>query len=78
MGTSESKVHSFIVKLWHEDDGTSASKWHGYITHVPDAERRYFQDLNEIVSFIKPYLANEADAVAAPKKSRWLRWVRRR
>jgi hypothetical protein len=78
MGTSESKVHSFIVKLWHEDDTTGASKWHGSITHVPDGERRYFQDLNDIVSFIEPHLASEAGAVAAPKKHRWLRWARRR
>ena len=78
MGTSESKVHSFIVKLWQEDDGTGESKWHGNITHVPDADRRYFQDVNDIVSFIKSYLASDAGTVATSKKAGWLKWVRRK
>lgn len=78
MGTSESKVHSFIVKLRQEDDGMGEIKWHGYITHVPDPERRYFQDLNEIVRFIEPYLASDAGTVTTRKGRRWLKWVRRR
>lgn len=78
MRTSESKVHSFIVKLWQEDDGTGESKWHGYITHVPDADRRYLQELSDIARFIETYLANDADTVTPRKRPGWLKWVRRK
>lgn len=58
MDTSESKVHSFIVKLWLDEagDGTQKVVWHGYITHVPDGERRYLKAFSEIVDFIKRHL----------------------
>ena len=79
MGTPESKVHSFIVKLWQEDDGTGKSKWHGYITHVPDAARRYFQDVRDIIGFIKPYLADDgAEPDTGAERPGWLRWARRK
>jgi hypothetical protein len=79
MVISESKVHSFIVKLWQEDDGKGKSTWHGYITHVPDAGRRYLQDLREIISFIEPYLAGSANKGRSdPPKSGWLKWARRK
>jgi hypothetical protein len=78
MDTSESKVHSFIVKLWQETEGTGKGKWHGYITHVPDAGRRYFKDLHEIVSFIKPYLANGENSTSPSWLSRLKRFGRKR
>lgn len=74
MDTLESKVHSFIVKLWQEIDGTGKGKWHGHITHVPDPGRHYFQDLNEIVNFIRPYLATCAET---PRPPSWLGWLKR-
>lgn len=75
----ESTVHSFIVKLWQEDDEMGKSKWHGHITHVPDAGRRYLQDLRDIISFIEPYLADSAsEGLPARPKPGWLKWARRK
>jgi hypothetical protein len=60
MDISESKVHSFIVKIWLEDGSDKAEKplWRGHITHVPSGERRYLKRLNDIRDFIERYLAN--------------------
>jgi hypothetical protein len=73
MDLTESQVHSFIVKLWLEAvaDEAERAAWHGQITHVPDGERRYFTDLDEIRSFIEPYLGESA------KRRRVKRWLRR-
>jgi hypothetical protein len=77
MGIAETKVHSFIVKLWQENDATGKTKWHGYITHVPDGRRRYLQDLRDIISYIKSYLANDpTKASAARERFGWLKWAR--
>lgn len=73
MDLTESQVHSFIIKLWLDsvaDEATRAA-WHGYVTHVPDGERRYFTDLDEIRSFIEPYLG------ASVKRHRVRRWLKR-
>jgi hypothetical protein len=58
MEIPESKVHSFVVKLWLEktDDEPPRVTWHGSITHVPDGERRYLKDPNEVSDFIAIYL----------------------
>jgi hypothetical protein len=76
MDTSESKVHSFIVKLWLDEtvDGTRKIVWHGYITHVPDGERRYLKRLNEIVEFIKQYL--EGATTETGFMARFRSWLR--
>jgi len=76
MDTPESKVHSFIVKLWLDESGDESRKavWHGYITHVPDGERRYLKRLNEIVDFIKHYLESEPTEEGLIARIRsWLR-----
>jgi hypothetical protein len=80
MGTPESKVHSFIVKLWMEEANEAGqAAWHGFITHVPDGGRHYLQNLDEIVSFIKPYVAEmSADTRSSPGYN-WLKpWARRK
>jgi hypothetical protein len=50
---------SFIVKIWIEETLQEAGKtrWRGHVTHVPSGKRRYFEDLREISTIIRPYLA---------------------
>jgi hypothetical protein len=56
--SAEFSVHSFIVKVWLEEEATrnSDSIWHGHITHVPSGEKRYLKNLDQIALFIQPYL----------------------
>ena len=56
--SAEFNVHSFIVKVWLEEEATknSGTIWHGRITHVPSGEKRYLKNLGEIALFIEPYL----------------------
>lgn len=74
MDLTESKVHSFIVKLWLEGESNLLS-WHGYITHVPSGTRRYFKKLSEISDFIGEYLENNTEP---DLKSRMKGWLRKR
>lgn len=55
---SQNRSHSFIVKIWLEEvvTRTRAGKWRGRITHVPDGQNQYLKNLNDVVSFISPYL----------------------
>jgi hypothetical protein len=77
MDRPESKVQSFIVKLWLEEpsEETGRAVWHGHITHVPGGERRYLKKLSDIKDFIERYLGD-----AAIKRGRGFRlgaWLRR-
>lgn len=58
MEPTESRTHSFIIKIWLEEEMDEAGRtvWRGHITHVPGGERQYIQDLNAIPPFILPYL----------------------
>jgi hypothetical protein len=58
MEQTESRTHSFIIKIWLEEemDESSRTMWRGHITHVPSGKRHYIQDVNAILSFIQPYL----------------------
>ena len=54
----EQTMHSFIIRIWLEEEPHegSAATWRGHIEHVPSKEKRYFKDLNDIVTIIKPYI----------------------
>ena len=54
----EVNLQSFIVKIWVEETGDSASttSWRGSITHVVTGERRYVKSLDEITRYFKNYL----------------------
>ena len=77
MDIRESKVHSFIVKIWLEEAGDETGRviWRGYITHVPGGERRYLKRLSEIVDFIACYL-KEIGVEPGPHL-RVMQWLRR-
>ena len=51
-------THSFITKIWLEEeaDETGRAVWRGTITHVPGGERRYLRTLNDVVTFIAPFV----------------------
>lgn len=75
MDLTESKVHSFIVKLWLEGEGELIA-WHGHVTHVPSGSRRYFRELSEITNFVSEYL--EESDTQPNLKSRMKGWLRKR
>ena len=54
----ESSPHSYIVKVWPEqiDENGQWIVWRGHITHVPSGVQQYFENLNDVTEFIKPYL----------------------
>lgn len=54
----ELNVHSFIVKVWIEEDADEEgpATWYGHITRVPGGEQRYLRRLSDIDDFIRPYL----------------------
>ncbi|HEU4509649.1 MAG TPA: hypothetical protein VFR78_15495 [Pyrinomonadaceae bacterium] len=56
--SAEFYAHSFIVKVWIEEENNKQGNpiWHGHITHVPGGEQRYLRSLSQIQSFVKPYL----------------------
>ena len=58
MEIPESRVHSFIVKIWLEevDDEPGTFSYRGYTTHVPSGERRYLKRLSDVSDFIESYL----------------------
>jgi hypothetical protein len=58
MEISETHLHSFIIKLWLEETRQEhgSAVWRGHITHVPSGQRRYIQSLEDIATFIIPYL----------------------
>ena len=76
MDGGEATVHSFIIKLWLEDDEGHGKRtaWHGYITHVPTGARRYLQSLSDVTEFIKQHLDdNDARIHFKSRRSNWLK-----
>jgi hypothetical protein len=50
--------HSFIVRIWQEQREFSSSppEWRGVIEHIPDGERQYFQQIEEILPFMQIFI----------------------
>ena len=58
MTTATVYGHSFIVRVWLEETGHEAVRtaWRGRVTHVPSHEQRYFENMQDLVSFVQRYL----------------------
>jgi hypothetical protein len=81
MDPFESSTHSFILKIWLERTAHNVRSviWRGHITHVPDGERRYVQDVDGIVFFILPYLEEMRASLGWEwRLRRWLHALRAR
>jgi hypothetical protein len=58
MNSLEATSHPFVIRIWLEDSAEEARRatWRGHITHVPSGERRYLHSLDDMASFVAPYL----------------------
>lgn len=57
-GLPELTSHSFVIKIWLEETHSEAGTilWRGYITHIASGQKRYFQQLKDVLLFIDSYL----------------------
>jgi hypothetical protein len=58
MVPAESSSHSFIVKIWLEEEATEADPpfWRGHVTHVASGTRCHVQDAGGLIEFLNRYL----------------------
>ncbi len=75
MDEPELNRQSFVVTIWLEETAEEAgtATWRGHVTHVPSGERRYLKRLEDIVEFVRPYLARMGIKPAPPWAECWHR-----
>lgn len=78
MDAHEVSIHSFVIKIWLEDqrDTTGQPIWHGYITHIPSQERQYLRSIGDVVDAIHAHVGILAPHTEQrPRLWRWLRQI---
>ena len=57
----EAHLFSFIVRIWAEElaKPDHGPIWRGYVTAIPDGERRYFKNISEIPDLITAHLKSQ-------------------
>jgi biotin carboxylase len=77
MDSLEATSHPFVVRIWLEDSAGEAHRatWRGHITHVPSGARRYLHSLDDMASFVAPYLESMGIKLSPWWRAR--RWVKR-
>lgn len=71
----EVQFQTFVLKLWVEevDEETGQVTWRGHITHVASGERRYINEIRNIVEFTALYLERaRAEPRMDGRMSQWL------
>lgn len=78
MGLYEYDTHPFVIKVWLEEtiEADGQATWRGYIKHVPTGKQKYFHDLEDISTFVTPYLTElGVDFETEPQLETWLTQV---
>jgi hypothetical protein len=73
----EANTHVFMIKIWLEEsaDEGGQARWRGHITYISTGERRYIENLYDVIAFIRPYL--EKMGVRSSLTSRMGEWLGR-
>lgn len=55
----ESNTHAFVVRIWSEElsGRENRAKLRGHITHAYTKERQSVQELDDILLFMRPFMA---------------------
>ena len=77
MDLFEFSTQSFLIKIWVEETAAEAGEtlWRGHITHVHSGERQYFQDLEDMMNFMQPYMVEMG--ITTGHKRPFQRWFHR-
>lgn len=78
MDLYERYTHSFVIRIWVEETTEEAGEviWRGRIIHVDSHKKSYFQALDDIVLFIRPYL--NSMGVRDSRMQRIVRWLKKK
>ena len=78
MNKDDAASQSFVVRIWPEEVGRDQPGWRGHIIHVRGNEDRYFQELEAIPEFMRPFLVRMGVRVrSVPLLRRWWRSITR-
>lgn len=52
--------HVFIIRIWNEsyDSGPDQAVLRGFVQHVPSQKKHFLTDLNTLIEYISPFLAD--------------------
>jgi len=70
MKSFEENTHAFIVRLWEEPREIEGAvvEWRGMVLHVATNKRRYFNHLDDIMSFIAEYTGKRNADIPVSRK----------
>jgi hypothetical protein len=76
--SSIQNTQAFIVRIWREPREFEGAPiiWRGVVIHVSSGEERYIKELDEIITFIAPYLEQIGVELKPPGRLR--QWLSRR
>lgn len=76
---SDAPLQSFIVRIWVETSAQPGfcAQWRGSVQHVNSGDKRYVDDMEEIVAFFESHLAQH-DIQRKPAERAWWRKLLRR
>lgn len=77
MASPESSRHVFIVRIWREQRELKDALpvWRGVIEYAQGGDHRCLKNLDEIASFILPYLKKMGVQVETRQRfKQWLPW----
>jgi hypothetical protein len=69
-GTVESKIVSFIVKMWIDDGEAGEVTWHALVTQVPTGEQCYVKSLSELMMVFAAQLDDAHAPLDPPRRVR--------
>jgi hypothetical protein len=50
---------TFIVRLWPESSERPEDAWRGQVEHVQSSDKRYVQEMDQIVEFIEQHFGSQ-------------------
>jgi hypothetical protein len=71
----ETPLLSFIVRIWVESSAREGDvpQWRGSVQHIPSGDKRYVDDMEEIVAFFESHLARLGIRVRSRARTWWCR-----
>jgi hypothetical protein len=59
MSQFEKEAHSFVIRMWRENQQEGAGEWRGWIEHTQSRQRTYFRKTAEISPIVSRYLEGQ-------------------